>query len=88
MRYTLRDCISGMVDLLLQQHQFVLHHSSLIRSLVNVYRYCINLRIILLMFRIPWLQYPIIYDIRSRPRSISSPTGSKGKIHHFPDEMK
>lgn len=30
-----------------------------------------------LHFRIPWLQYPIIYDIRSRPRSISSPTGSK-----------
>ncbi|XP_046388585.1 prohibitin-2 [Ischnura elegans] len=30
-----------------------------------------------LHFRIPWLQYPIIYDIRSRPRKISSPTGSK-----------
>lgn len=28
-------------------------------------------------FRIPWIQYPIIYDIRSRPRKISSPTGSK-----------
>lgn len=28
-------------------------------------------------FRIPWFQYPIIYDIRSRPRKISSPTGSK-----------
>lgn len=27
--------------------------------------------------RIPWFQYPIIYDIRSRPRKISSPTGSK-----------
>lgn len=27
--------------------------------------------------RIPWIQYPIIYDIRSRPRKISSPTGSK-----------
>ena len=27
--------------------------------------------------RIPWLQYPIIYDVRSRPRRISSPTGSK-----------
>lgn len=25
----------------------------------------------------PWFQYPIIYDIRSRPRKISSPTGSK-----------
>lgn len=32
------------------------------------------------VFRIPWFQYPIIYDIRSRPRSISSPTGSKGKL--------
>ncbi|CAG2110926.1 unnamed protein product [Medioppia subpectinata] len=30
-----------------------------------------------LHFRIPWFQWPIIYDIRSRPRKISSPTGSK-----------
>jgi len=30
-----------------------------------------------LHFRLPWLQYPIIYDIRARPRKISSPTGSK-----------
>lgn len=30
-----------------------------------------------LHFRIPWFQYPIIYDIRSRPRKISSPTGSR-----------
>jgi len=30
-----------------------------------------------LHLRIPWLQYPIVYDIRSRPRKISSPTGSK-----------
>lgn len=30
-----------------------------------------------LHFRIPWIQYPIIYDIRARPRKISSPTGSK-----------
>uniref|UniRef100_A0A2K5L0Q4 Prohibitin n=1 Tax=Cercocebus atys TaxID=9531 RepID=A0A2K5L0Q4_CERAT len=30
-----------------------------------------------LHFRIPWLQYPIIYDIRARPRKISSPAGSK-----------
>lgn len=30
-----------------------------------------------LHFRIPWFQHPIIYDIRSRPRKISSPTGSK-----------
>uniref|UniRef100_A0A2K6MTA5 Prohibitin n=1 Tax=Rhinopithecus bieti TaxID=61621 RepID=A0A2K6MTA5_RHIBE len=26
-----------------------------------------------LHFRIPWFQYPIIYDIRARPRKISSP---------------
>ncbi|XP_069721628.1 prohibitin-2 [Phaenicophaeus curvirostris] len=30
-----------------------------------------------LHFRVPWFQYPIIYDIRARPRKISSPTGSK-----------
>ncbi|XP_067659664.1 prohibitin-2-like isoform X1 [Haliotis asinina] len=30
-----------------------------------------------LHFRVPWFQYPIIYDIRSRPRKITSPTGSK-----------
>merc|ERR1712025_866058 len=30
-----------------------------------------------LHFRLPWLQYPIVYDIRARPRKISSPTGSK-----------
>lgn len=28
-------------------------------------------------FRVPWFQYPIIYDIRSKPRRIVSPTGSK-----------
>ncbi|KAL9970459.1 hypothetical protein ACROYT_G022835 [Oculina patagonica] len=30
-----------------------------------------------LHFRIPWFHYPIIYDIRSKPRKIISPTGSK-----------
>ena len=25
----------------------------------------------------PWFQYPIIYDIRAKPRLIKSPTGSK-----------
>merc|ERR1719180_513968 len=30
-----------------------------------------------LHFRLPWFQYPIIYDIRARPRKITSPTGSK-----------
>jgi len=29
--------------------------------------------------RVPWFQYPIIYDIRARPKRTSSPTGSKGK---------
>ncbi|CAL1288088.1 unnamed protein product, partial [Larinioides sclopetarius] len=28
-------------------------------------------------FRIPYIHYPIIYDIRAKPRKISSPTGSK-----------
>jgi len=30
-----------------------------------------------LHFRLPWFQTPIIYDIRAKPRRISSPTGSK-----------
>ena len=30
-----------------------------------------------LHFRIPWFQYPIIYDIRARPKLLTSPTGSK-----------
>lgn len=29
-------------------------------------------------FVIPWLQKPIIYDIRMRPRIITTTTGSKG----------
>ncbi len=35
-----------------------------------------------LHLRIPWFQYPIIYDIRARPNQIRSPTGSKG-IHIY-----
>jgi len=27
--------------------------------------------------RLPWFQYPIVYDIRARPNQIRSPTGSK-----------
>ena len=27
--------------------------------------------------RIPWFHYPIIYDIRARPKLLTSPTGSK-----------
>ncbi len=34
-------------------------------------------------FRVPWFQYPILYDIRARPRIIKSPTGSKGLIYSF-----
>ena len=30
-------------------------------------------------FRVPWLQSPNIMDIRTRPRTISSVTGTKGK---------
>ena len=30
-----------------------------------------------LHFKVPWFQWPIIYDIRSKPKKISSPTGSK-----------
>uniref|UniRef100_A0AC35TUH3 Prohibitin n=1 Tax=Rhabditophanes sp. KR3021 TaxID=114890 RepID=A0AC35TUH3_9BILA len=30
-----------------------------------------------LHFRVPWFQYPVIYDIRARPNQIKSPTGSK-----------
>ncbi|XP_041479751.1 prohibitin-2-like [Lytechinus variegatus] len=30
-----------------------------------------------LHLRIPWFQWPVIYDIRAKPRRISSPTGSK-----------
>lgn len=32
-------------------------------------------------FYIPWVQKPIIFDIRSRPRNVPVITGSKGKIH-------
>lgn len=31
-------------------------------------------------FRIPWVQTPNVMDIRTRPRSISSVTGTKGKL--------
>ena len=33
-------------------------------------------------FLIPWVQRPIIFDIRSRPRSVPSVTGSKGNLLH------
>ena len=31
-------------------------------------------------FRVPWLEWPIIYDIKTRPRNIQSLTGSRGRI--------
>lgn len=31
-------------------------------------------------FLIPWVQRAILYDIRSRPRSVSVITGSKGLL--------
>jgi prohibitin 1 len=31
-------------------------------------------------FMIPWLHKPIIFDIRTRPRTVSVSTGSKGKL--------
>ena len=34
-------------------------------------------------FLIPWVQRPIIFDIRSRPRSVPSVTGSKGNLLHW-----
>ena len=30
-------------------------------------------------FMVPWLHKPIIFDIRTRPRSIPSVTGTKGR---------
>ncbi|CAG2209531.1 PHB2 [Mytilus edulis] len=30
-----------------------------------------------LHFRVPWFHYPIIYDIRAKPKKLTSPTGSK-----------
>ena len=29
------------------------------------------------LFRIPWLEWPLIYDIRARPYQIKSDTGTK-----------
>ena len=35
-------------------------------------------------FRVPWLQTPNIMDIRTRPRTISSVTGTKGGLSRWP----
>ena len=33
--------------------------------------------VLLSCLRVPWFHYPIIYDIRARPKLLTSPTGSK-----------
>ena len=38
-------------------------------------------------FRVPWLQTPNIMDIRTRPRTISSVTGTKGKVSTQPARL-
>ena len=38
-------------------------------------------------FRVPWLQSPAVMDIRTRPRSISSVTGTKGRPAEKPWRM-
>jgi prohibitin 2 len=30
-------------------------------------------------FRMPWFQWPIIYDCRTKPQKFGSPTGTKGR---------
>ena len=39
-------------------------------------------------FIIPWVQKPIIYDVRSRPRNVPVVTGSKGADNFFAKLMK
>jgi len=50
-----------------------------------------------LHFKIPWAQWPLIYDVRSRPMTIASPSGSKDLqtvnlslrvlTHPYPDQI-
>ncbi len=37
-------------------------------------------------FRVPWFQYPIIYDIRAKAHRFTSPTGTKGELQ-YPFDM-
>lgn len=30
------------------------------------------------IIQIPWLEYPVVYDVRAKPRNIASLTGTKG----------
>lgn len=34
-------------------------------------------------FLVPWVQRPIVFDIRSTPRVVTAVTGSKGKYSSF-----
>jgi prohibitin 2 len=34
-----------------------------------------------IQFRVPWLQWPIIYDCRTQPQKFGSPTGTKGTVN-------
>jgi prohibitin 2 len=40
------------------------------------------MRAILTLNQIPWFETPIVYDIRAKPRSIASLTGTKGRDHY------
>jgi len=33
--------------------------------------------------QIPWFETPIVFDIRAKPRSVASLTGTKGQTHVF-----
>ena len=42
----------------------------------------------IIKFRVPWFQYPVIYDIRAKPFEFSSPTGTKGTCITFYPAIK
>jgi len=50
------------------------YHVRKIRKMLCLMSFAVNVDV----DRIPWFQWPIIYDIRAKPRRIASPTGSKG----------
>lgn len=50
------------------------HRSVMFNRIGGLQDYCLAEG---LHFRMPWFQYPIVYDIRAKPRKITSPTGSK-----------
>ena len=72
------------VKILLESNAFFLNWS----HLVGMQHVCpkhllIHTVLSFVVSRLPWFQYPVRYDIRSRPKRISSPTGSKGKHDEF-----